>query len=90
MANSRVALFACKNSHEGAWTRARGNECGVEIVDLSNEELVVLELVKRSGENVTTKFNQCGQHFINFSDVDKYRVGKVGNVNGTHVKVMLK
>lgn len=89
MASSRVALFACVNSHEGVWTRARGNEVGVEIINLEEEELVLVDITRRTGETVTLEFTQPGQHFLDFSDVERYRVGKRGNKIGTHVKVML-
>lgn len=89
MANSRVALFACRDSHEGVWTRARGNEFGIEIINLSDDELVRVELVSEAKSEVI-EFTQPGQHLVAFNGTERYRISKQGSKNGTHVKVLLK
>jgi hypothetical protein len=68
---------------EGPWSRAKGNEVGVNVVHLMEGERVVVEMEGRFQHAVRKLFdyNEPGSFPLNFYGCDRYRVCK--RVHGT-------
>lgn len=50
---TRLALVACKASHQGPWLRARGNETGVRVMKLGKGERVMMVAEQGSVQTMT-------------------------------------
>lgn len=69
-------MVACKVSHEGLWTRAKGNEVGIKIVHLVEGERVRLD-VMMTGVLHEALFDQPGTFPLPWPTFDSYRVCKL-------------
>lgn len=72
---SRLALLGCHDPYEGPWTRAKGNETGLEIAYLAEGEAVELELSGAHGLRSYT-FSEVGCFTIPRTKFTRYRVCK--------------
>jgi hypothetical protein len=91
MASKRLALAACNRSHKGPWTRARGNEVGVLVTDMSSEESVRVTIDRGRGDNHETVYlDSPGTFQLEFEGVERYMVEKHGSVSPTTVEILLK
>lgn len=90
---SRLAMLGCKNPYEGPWTIAKGNETGLEIVNLAEGEAIELELVDKRALH-TVSYDQAGSFPLPKGKFNKYRVckrhlRKVESPSPTIVRVLL-
>jgi hypothetical protein len=86
-------MLSCRTPYEGPWSIAKGNETGLEIVNLSEGEAVELELNGKSGLH-TSVYAQAGSFPLPKVKFSKYRVckrhlHKVENPSPTIVRVLL-
>jgi hypothetical protein len=90
---SRVALVACVDSTDGAWTYVRGNEASVHVVGLTDGECVFVDLeAPTPTKNRERRFIRVdGTHPISFRDFRRYKIGKLSGPSGQPVtaEVML-
>lgn len=87
---SRLALVSCRDSFDGSWTIAKGNESKIEIFGLGQAESVRLELETPTGPEILGYFSN-GLHVWPDLKVLRYRVGKVssGSSLPTTVRILL-
>lgn len=92
MASKRVALVACKNSAEGPWTSAKGNEVGFVVRGLGEDEQVVIEMIDEDGDVFEFTSSDDGLFILaqEFARSVRYRVKKVnGQGSPTTVEIYL-
>jgi len=78
MASTRLALVACIDETDGPWTRAKGNEVGVNVVHLMRGERVLIEMEGRfqHASRRIFDYHDPGSFPLDFSGCDRYRVCK--------------
>jgi hypothetical protein len=72
---TRLALFACYSNTEGPWTRAKGNELGIQILHMVEGEYIMVEMEIGDLKD-TVVFNSPGVFPLPWKRLDKYRVIK--------------
>lgn len=72
---TRIALVACTNKTDGAWSSAKGNERAIKIIHLVDGEHVVLE-AEIGDLRHQEEFSVPGVFPLPFRRMERYRVGK--------------
>lgn len=72
---TRVALVACTNSTDGAWSVAKGNELELKVTNLGKGEHITLFMeIGELSESVN--YYEAGVFPIPWKRMERYRVGK--------------
>jgi hypothetical protein len=86
---TRLALVNCKGPTEGPWTRAKGNESGIEIFMLGKGACVRFEY-KSEGLIEFLDYYKSGAYSLPSVEFDEYRVSKMNeSESATIVRVQL-
>lgn len=87
--STRLALVNCHGPYEGVWTRAKGNEFGLEVFKLGEGALIRFDWMTDESTD-SAFFHESGEHSLPARGFSRYRVSKVGkSAEPTIVRVLL-